>query len=77
MELKNLFIKNHFIQNNFISSKMSDRPNRKNSNTKSNHYDDWVCLMCQNLNYSFRKTCMSSLIQAIDVDHKQSRTMII
>jgi len=24
---------------------------------KSNRYDDWVCLLCQNHNYSFRSVC--------------------
>jgi hypothetical protein len=48
------------IENNFISSQMSDRTNKKTTPTKIYQYDDWTCLMCQNLNYSFRKTCTYS-----------------
>lgn len=53
---KKLLIK-QFIENNFISSQMTDRTNRKTTSSKIYQYDDWICLMCQNLNYSFRKTC--------------------
>ena len=53
---KKLLIK-QFIANNFISSHMTDRTNRKPMPAKIYQYDDWTCLMCQNLNYSFRKTC--------------------
>lgn len=55
-KIKNYLI-NHFIEDNFISSKMTELSNKKTSSVKSQQYDDWVCLMCQNLNYSFRKSC--------------------
>ena len=29
------------------------------SGSKYSKYDDWVCLMCQNHNYSFRTVCTS------------------
>lgn len=35
-------------------------PDKKNQNNKNyNKYDDWICLMCQNHNYSFRTICNS------------------
>jgi hypothetical protein len=71
-----LFIK-QFIENNFISSKMSDKSNKKTSSSKIYQYDDWVCLMCQNLNYSFRKTCNVCIIQVIDAESRQNKTMTI
>ena len=53
---------------------MSERPNKKTTAPKSYQYDDWVCLMCQNLNYSFRKTCNVYLIQAIGAECRPKRT---
>ena len=35
-------------------------PNKKYNcytSNKENYYRDWVCLNCNNLNYSFRKKC--------------------
>ena len=33
-------------------------PDKKHSlSTKYNKYDDWICLLCQNHNYSFRTVC--------------------
>ncbi len=72
---KKLLIK-QFIENNFISSHMTERPHKRSPATKTYQYDDWICLMCQNLNYSFRKTCNRPLIQAIDAGFRQSRTTI-
>ena len=36
----------------------------KSNGQKTAHYDDWMCLLCQNHNYSFRLICNSRPTQA-------------
>lgn len=50
--------------------------NAKHHNNKYYKYDDWVCLLCQNYNYSFRSTCKPNLIQATDVIYKLDNKII-
>ncbi len=54
---------------------MTEPSNKRSTSPKTHQYDDWICLMCQNLNYSFRKTCKSFLTQAIDAEFKPNKTM--
>jgi hypothetical protein len=54
---------------------MAERSTKRPTTVKAYQYDDWICLMCQNLNYSFRKTCKCSLIQAIDAEFRRNKIM--
>ena len=42
---------------------------------KYSKYDDWVCLMCQNHNYSFRTVCTSISIQVTAATCRPRSTM--
>jgi len=35
----------------------------KQNNTKNHRAGDWVCLLCNNLNYSFRNVCNRCQVQ--------------
>ncbi len=41
--------------------------------SKNLTYNDWVCLLCQNLNYSFRKTCKFINLFSGNRCHKQTK----
>ena len=47
----------------------SDKNNEENTGNKSSQ--DWVCLKCNNLNYSFRSKCNRCKIQSRENNHQQ------
>lgn len=49
----------------------------KNHFPKNSRYDDWLCLLCQNHNYSFRLICTQNTMQATDAISKPRNKMHI
>lgn len=50
-------------------------PEKKSQSGRNySKYDDWICLFCQNHNYSFRTVCTSHLIQATAATSKPRST---
>lgn len=49
----------------------------KPTNNKHSKYDDWICMFCQNYNYSFRSSCIYLFIKAIDVIYRHDNKIII
>ena len=48
---------------------------RSSSGRNYSKYDDWICLLCQNHNYSFRTVCTHLLTQATAAMSKPRSTM--
>lgn len=44
---------------------------------RKSKYDDWICLFCQNHNYSFRQICTFMGMQAIDVIYRLNNKIAI
>ena len=59
--------------NYFTPIKTTPQYHRQIFNSDSLHREgDWVCVNCQNLNYSFRKKCNRCKTQSRDENDKQS-----